>query len=272
MLIEPLDQAVRKRIYEVSDAAHQKFQSSVRPIFRALKGERLELFGSCLLLQVDGTKYIATAAHIADSIPESRLYVAGTENTQPVQIVGTIYSTKAPSADRKRDKLDIAFAILSDDAAKRLGAVTFTNANAICHNQASPAHRRYMAIGYPISRNKGKINHQEHSMKLVSWRYVAGVSNIPALETELGVSGDYHFFQTYSKYSKDAEGNKVSSVSPRGLSGGALVDLGNFSSMQSFESAKPFSGTLAGMVIEKHKSHSALVAVYIQKVIEAIRL
>ena len=271
MSIKTLDQVVTARIYELSDAAHEKFRPSVRPIYGASKGMRPELIGSCLLLYVDGTDYVATAAHIADSIPKTNLYVAGAENTGLVQLVGTIKLTKAPSEDRRKDKLDIAFVPMSAHSVKQLGAVTFIDANDVSHNRANTEHRQYMAIGYPLSRNKRTINQENHSVKMFSWRYVAGVKHLPALERAMGVSGDYHFFQTYDKYSRDHEGGKVSSVNPCGLSGGALVDLGNLSSMDSFESETPFSARLAGMVIERHDAHKALVALHIQKVIEAIQ-
>lgn len=271
MIIRSLGQAFRERIYECSDAAHHNFHTSVRPLFAASKGHNLKHIGSCLLLQVDGINYVATAAHITDNIPQHELYVIGTEHTEPVQLVGIIYSTQAPDGDRSRDKLDIAFTSISVDAATQLGTVTFINADEVSHNRVNLERRLYMAIGYPISKNRGKVNHNEHWIKTVSWRYVAGVENVPALAEEMTISGDDHLFLRYDKYSKDAEGRKVSSVSPRGLSGGAMVDLGDVYSMDMFESATPFAGRLAGMVIEMHKTHRALVAVRIQKIIQAIR-
>lgn len=264
-----LDELVRQRIHECSVAAHNAFRASVRPIYAAVSRRTPELIGSCILLRVDGTRYVVTAAHVIDHLDSSNLYVGGTVGTEPVQLLGKIISSKAPEGQRNRDHLDLALCQISDDRFRALGEVACIEASDVAKNQASTDHRIYMAMGFPLSRNRGRVIAAKRSIAMTSWRYVEGISPIPALAAEMGVSGHDHFFQRYEKLSKDAGGNSVSSISPRGLSGGATVDLGDFGTVEVFNNTGT-TGLLAGMVIEKNSRHRALVSVRIHKILEAI--
>ena len=50
-----------------------------------------------------------------------------------------------------------------------------------------------------------------------------------------------------------------------------MTDLGNYSSIDNLGAEARRTGKLAGMVIEMHKKHRALVAVNIQRIIAAIK-
>ena len=67
------------------------------------------------------------------------------------------------------------------------------------------------------------------------------------------------------------DGARVDTFGPRGLSGGALLDLGEFTSPDSYARRPSRSALLSGIVIEYHGDHRALVAVKIGTIVDGIR-
>jgi hypothetical protein len=268
-LIETLVDSVRNRINECSEAIANEFRRSVRPIFGSPDGTRPELIGSCLLVAVDNIKYVVTAAHVIDWSSTHALFVGGLVGTEPVQILGQIKLTQEPLGRRCQDKIDLAFWEVPTQAVEKLGDVKFIDQNRISYNQAPTNNRMYMAMGYPLTRNKRNVNNVDRKIKIVLWKYIANVIESLELAEGLGVSGNEHFFLAFEKYSTTASGQKVSSINPKGISGGALIDLGNFASMSMYDTKTECIGMLSGMVIEKHKKH--LVAVKIEHIVNAIR-
>jgi hypothetical protein len=270
-MIEMLDEAVRHRISECTEEVAKDFRLSVRPIYGSDDGILTTPIGSCLLLIVDEVKYVATAAHIVDEITTHSLHVAGPVGGQLVQIVGEINSTRAPPGGRRKDRWDFAFWPIPPEADAALGTVRYLDANDASHNRVPTANRLYLAMGYPVSRNKKGVNKALRKIKTVVRKYSGKVLQLPALAAELGISGDDHFFLQFEKRSQDASGARVTTFNPVGLSGGAFVDLGNFASPGMYDAQRPCHGSLAGMLIEHHKKHGAIVAVKIQAILRGIR-
>lgn len=269
-LIESLDQAIRSRRHECSEAVTKQFHPSVRTIFASTETGNPEFVGSCILLNVLNTDYVVTAAHIIDWTNTHAIYVGGTVGTEPVQVAGDIKATKSPEGLRTKDKFDFAFWKIPQDSADKLGEVAFLNSSRVSHNQLSTANRFYLAMGYPLARNKGNITYSTQSIKTSLSKYTSEVGENAALAKKLGVTGNEHFFLKFEKYSSTAEGKKVSSFKPRGMSGGALVDLGNFANVDKYSSDSKPTGYLCGLLIEHHREHQAMIAVRIEHVIGAI--
>jgi hypothetical protein len=269
--IQAGNEHVRMRMHECTEAGADRFRASVRPIFASLYGLRPELIGSCVLLEVDGAKFAVTAAHIIDWVSSHALFVAGMVGTQPVQMLGDIKSTPRSKGSRASDRFDFAFWQVSASAEKDLGAVDFLDQTRISRNRISTIGRLYMAMGYPLSKNRGKVDNVSRAIRIVLWKYSANVVELPELAMELGASGDEHFFLRFEKHSHDSRGTKVNTISPRGISGGALVDLGSLASISDHPSEMRCAGMLAGLVIERHEAHRALVAVKIGTIVDAIK-
>ncbi len=253
--------------------AEQEFRPSVRPVYRNSEKDKLvEHVGSCLLLDIDGSSCIVTAAHIMDQAAVGPLYVAGRPRTHLVPIIGgTVMTTLMPETGRNADPIDLAFWLPPAAAIDALGTVDFLDASRVSYGVQPSKVRLYTAFGYPLSRNKKRIDHKQRSISTGISMYTADVENIPELATKLGVSGDGHLFLRFSKHSFDADGAHANTFGPRGLSGGALLDLGEFMSAESFERDPARSALLGGMIIEYHAEHDALVAVRIEVVIGTVR-
>lgn len=267
-----LEAAINERIRECARKAVEEFRRSVRPIYATTDGLRPEFMGTCILLSARSIKYVITAAHITDHLSSTTLHVAGLARTQPVQIHGKVTSTAAPGGQRLKDKIDIAFCQISDAKAQALGAVKFVDVESVAANRAPPQGRGYLALGYPLSRNKRGVRNQERTIKPTLWNTTSAVIEDPTLAPKIGMSEEHHIIVEHDKRSTDSEGRRVSAVHPRGVSGGALIDLGKFDTVEVADPMHAISPRLAGMVIEYHENHKALASIKIQKIIEALAL
>lgn len=252
--------------------AEKDFRPSVRPIYRnSEQDKRVEHVGSCLLIEIDGSPCIVSAAHIMDQGAAGPLYIAGRPGTQLVPIIdGTVMTTLMPAAGRNFDPIDVGFWLPPPTALDALGAVDFLDASRLSMGVDPSKDRLYTAFGYPLSRNKKRIDHKERSISTGISMYTADAEDMPELAAKLGVSGTGHLFLRFKKHSFDADGAHANTFGPRGLSGGALLDLGEFTA-GSIERDPKGNARVSGMIIEYHSDHDALVAVRIEVVMGTIR-
>jgi hypothetical protein len=89
-MLESMDDLARKLLRTRSKDAQQDFQPSVRPMYRNSDAHlRPEHVGTCMLLNIDNTPVLATAAHILDNLTAGwTLYVGGQGQMPPVRIRG----------------------------------------------------------------------------------------------------------------------------------------------------------------------------------------
>jgi hypothetical protein len=243
--------------------------SAIRPIYGSTDLGRPEHIGTCIFLDIDKNKYLLTAAHVIDENQHTSLYVGGDKKL--VLIEGDFTSTEKPGDDRNKDHYDFAYLLLKDGLLKKLGNIDFFNETAISENREDTTGRLYLALGYPVSKNKKS----DPSAKMVQPHYLKYSSTIKTntvLCQKLGISGKDHLFLGHdSKYSRDSEGTIVNTIAPKGISGGALVDMGNIARPEQLKDNIACKGRLAGLLIENHKEHKSTVAVKISLIIEAIK-
>lgn len=266
--MEPIDPLDRFTLQ-----AERDFRASVRPVYRnSAANPRPEHIGTCLLLNVDGVPIIVTAAHILDHLSEHSLYIAGSVGASPVPLLGGEAMATPKLADgRASDHFDTAIWQPPLSAVEALGAVDFLDIARISHNRSPSEGRLYTALGYPVSRNKKAVNHATRSISTHVSMYTAGAEDIPELASKLGVSGFDHLFLRFERHAFTGDGARVNTFGPRGLSGGALLDLGEFTSAESYARDPKWSALLSGMVIEYYGDHRALVAVRIGTIVNSIR-
>jgi hypothetical protein len=93
----------------------------------------------------------------------------------------------------------------------------------------------------------------------------------PKLTRRLKSPGDQHIFVRFAKYAQDADGVETETFHPEGLSGGALLDLGDFTSYDIYAGDTKHRARLAGVIIEYHEDRQALVAVKIGPIVDGIK-
>jgi len=122
-----------------------------------------------------------------------------------------------------------------------------------------------------VSRNKKAVDNRSQSIINRRSRYTGTVVELPKLAAKMSVSGAEHLFLQFGRHALAADRSTVNTFGPRGLSGGALLDLGDFTGPAIYAQDKRRSARLSGMVIEHYDDHEALVAVKIGPIVEGIR-
>jgi hypothetical protein len=221
---------------------------------------------------VDGQPVLSTAAHILDNLTEGwSLYVGGAGSTPPVLIRdGVLGATPKPGGNRHRDHFDCGFWRIPDEAVREMGAVEFLDASRLSDNRADFDRRYYMAVGYRLAANKKAIDHRAKTIGNRLSRYSGSVVKIPKLAKKLGVSGAEHMFLTFPKYAQDEDDRCITAFGPVGISGGPLLDLGDFTLEEAYSPEYSHRATLSGMMIEQHSEFQAMVAVKIAYIVDAI--
>jgi hypothetical protein len=151
-----------------------------------------------------------------------------------------------------------------------MGKIEFLSDTRLSREVPAPG-KLYTAIGYPVSRNKKSIDHATSSITTRISMYTANVETMPDLAARLGVSGAEHFFVRFEKRGFSGDGGSENTFGSKGLSGGALLDLGDFTLPESYARDPKGNALLCGMLIEYHKEHRALVAVRIGMIVSGIR-
>lgn len=260
--------ALDRRIRLVTD----RFRKSVRPIYRSLDGTKPELVGSCFLLAIGTDTFAVSAAHVTDESPKFALYIAGTVRSEPVQMVGEIISTPIPDGGRDFDQYDTSFWRLSERDLQRLGSVEpIMEEKEIYNDLGDTSNHLFTAYGYPIVKNRKSVDNRSRKIKMTAFPYSSRIVDNPGLARKLKISGEDHFFLDFKKRSSQADGSIVTSPDPRGMSGGALIDVGTYSSLLDPEHLRANYGRLAGLLLERHKPYSAILAVKIDFVISLMR-
>jgi hypothetical protein len=199
--------------------------------------------------------------------------VAGSAQPQLVPIIGgDIKATSPPRGDRDLDHADSAFWRIPDGVVEKLGATNFINTSRLSHNRAPQERCYYTAFGYAVCRNEDGVDHGRCTISFAPSMHTSNAVSEPALTRKLRSSNEEHIFVRFAKQAQDANGVTVDTFYPEGLSGGAFLDLGDFTSPSIYEGDTKLRARLAGMIIEYHgKKYRALVAVKVGPILSGIR-
>lgn len=273
-MIELLHEAEQRRMRECATQAGADFVDSVLAIYRSNDGSerRPEHIGSCILLDVDGTPVVATAAHIVDNIPEgATLFVASPARPQLLAVVGGyIKTTPKPRKGRDFDHSDSAYWQMPEDVVEILGRANFLGPSRLSHNRAPQERRYYTALGYAVERNADGVDHEQRTITFTPSMHTSNAVSEPKLTRRLNSPNDQHIIVRFAKSAQDADGVETKTFYPEGLSGGALLDLGDFTSYDIYAGDTKHRARLAGVLIEYHEDRQALVAVKIGPIVSGI--
>lgn len=267
-MIKSVNEVVQEKMNECADAGAQQFHDSIRPIYGSTEEGNPNHIGTCILLSIGQKKYLLTAAHIIEQNEHSSLYIGGKDKL--VLVEGDFNCTNKPNGCRDKDHYDFAWLELSSTFSTRVGELRFISKESILQNQESTKGHLYLALGYPNSKNK-KFDNRNKSIKPRLFKYSSIATEEPELCNELDISGNDHLFLDYNaKYSRDSNGFKTHSISPTGISGGALIDMGNISKPEQIKIDAQCNGLLVGMLIENHRKHNVMCAVKIGLIVNKI--
>src|SRR5664280_2661426 len=265
--IRTVPDVVREVLNERATAAAEFFGKAVRPIYRVKNG-RPDHLGTGIFLKRGGKHLLMTAAHVVDHADSYDLQVAvGTKLFSLTDLEGAM--TTLTKEGRETDRYDFAVLWLPTDTVEALGPVKYIEEHEIAEGSIDPIGRGYMAFGFPNTRNDPKINHDNRTLSSEALSYAATVTRNEALAKTLGISGEEHFFISYKKRSRLPDGSIVNSIKPKGMSGGALIDIGRID-VASLE-AQQQRFALAGLLIEhQNEKGPVVVAVRIPVIFSAL--
>ncbi|SIT49443.1 putative serine/cysteine peptidase [Paraburkholderia piptadeniae] len=241
---------------------------AVRPIYRATNLGNPDHEGSCVLVELNRSRYMVTASHVIEAgrIEYSELYVGGEKIF--VRISGETWRTQAPDGVRK-DPYDFAIWKLSDDVVQNLGDVVYIGSENMSFGQTSSSGHVYSIIGFPNTRNES-IDREQWIASSKPWSYFSVARDGTDAARTMGVDGENHIFIGFDKYSRDSQGRKVKSISPRGVSGGAVIDLGNLGDPHSLAPDARFTPRLVAIFIEYRKTYKVTVATKLGLILKAV--
>jgi hypothetical protein len=253
---------VRGLILDGLELAQKTIGQAAVPLYRTDARKVLVHLGSGVLLFFEGRRLLVTAAHVIDHEVSSAMYLPSA-GKKLVSLEGAGFKTTSPEGNRLKDKYDFAVLKLDESKLNELGAVSFLDENTWKRESTTEYGHYYCALGYPTSKNK-KINHLKKHVRTTRLAVASRSVKESSLCKKMAVSGKEHIFLRYEQLSMDDGGQINNSVLPVGMSGGALVDPGKLGETKR-------APRLAGILIEYHGSHKAMVATRIEVIIDTLK-
>lgn len=253
---------------QASDCGADQFIPSIRPIYGSSPNGVPLHIGTGILLEWKGEHFFLTAAHIIDKNSISTLYLGLGDSLK--EISTSFNCTSKPNNDRSLDYYDFAWTQLSNITSVNSDECTFITPDQIEPSYGYQERNAYLALGYPISKNK-KLDIPNHMVTPKYMKYMSSLDLSCGWTKERSLNCKDHLILKYHhKYAKDSEGKQVKTLSPKGVSGGALVNMGALHEPETYRLGHTPKGKLSGMLIENSKNHNVLVAVKIKTIIEQI--
>lgn len=257
---------LRDVIRELHDKAGTFARRFTRPVYGVDARSLPDHIGTCLLLEVDGAKYVVTAAHVVDHNENTTLYVLG--ETEPVIMVGPCRLSTPPGGIREKDKIDIAVIRLTPETVDQIGSAEYLTPDKFDCGGFVPSNL-CMALGYPNSRQKQRNPDQPGLRpKPVS---IANLSVPAASKASIGVSDATHVLVKYDRNNAIHENDIVDTgPDPRGMSGGGIWSVVNLRDTEAVANGTA-DPKLVGILIEFRSAQQVFLATRISIVVETIR-
>jgi hypothetical protein len=181
-----------------------------------------ELIGSCFLLDLKGSPYLVTAAHVYDE-RKSGLVTIGGQNTTyyPIDMFrGEYHLTRSENIDRSDDKADFGFARLPQEIVELL-----KNRNARFFRieeclQTSARNTHYAFTGFPS--HWGKPNHGTKMIETAGIVYATSIKSDEQMEYGLN---EWNFVLDLKSPTKMETGQPLKDVKLTGISGAPVFTL-----------------------------------------------
>lgn len=268
-IIETVGQAGIAAAERLVATMKREFAAAIRPIYGATAHARPDHIGSCVLVEHAGTRYLITAAHVADWAEYTELYIAGMQCLKKIQR-SFLATPKDARSGRPGDHYDIAITEVSSELDVALGNVRYITDAEVASAAAQTIGRQFLALGYPNSKNDG-FNNQKKTVKPALQPYYATAHTPDEFKKVIEApSGDHIYLPYDSKHSKNATGAKVNSIRPKGMSGGALFDIGGIAKPDNLSADANYRGRLAGILIENPPGSRLMIATKIWTVLDAL--
>lgn len=236
--------------------AHDLLDRYVRALIKVQGINYLEIIGSGFVVKDSNNLFLVTAAHLFDHYNESTPICINSANGKLVLIDGISQSSKSEDGIRANDQVDISIILLEEKCAEKLAGTSFLDIKQFDLSANSKYPFGYWALGYPLTKNKGNILHENFEART----YIINVqeaSDDSYSQMELNKEDNLLLhFDERRVYSETNE--KRNAYSIRGLSGCPVWGLGVDGKFK-----------LVSILIEHHqKVHQTIVTTRIKKIVK----
>ncbi|ENK2265388.1 hypothetical protein HJ055_15950 [Vibrio parahaemolyticus] len=230
--------------------AEQTAANFTYPIFTVGRNDKPDLIGTSVIIEVDGTVYLLTAAHVLD-VAKSMGMIAIGVNGQIIPINSEwVFASQLDGME-----FDVAFTELNLDLVNKVQVLPSSNLLSV---QPDKGEHFCFVNGFPASKNK-----QNQALRLTdkfaskSYSFVSYLKDDFQQWSEVKKDPGWHYCSAHGK----KHGNQAP-LKPNGLSGGGLWVIPNIAAPQLY---------LGGIFIEHYKHKEVSFSTRIDKVVEAIR-
>lgn len=237
--------------------------SAVLPIIGASEKLRPVAVGTGFLLQVADSWLLVSAAHVADEIQLSTLYIPGEPGKNLIELPSSATCTKAPSGDRKKDKIDLAFWELTQTIREQLDRSSMFLPSLLLqpHVEGKPP-QHFSFVGFPHKATKEKYGTRKLQSRPEQY---TGVCVDEARYQEVGASSAQNIAIDFDPKQAISEGKQVTPKDRRGMSGGpvfAMTDGGTLNGLPKIR--------IVGVAIECHRSEKLLLATKVDLLLQML--
>jgi hypothetical protein len=250
-------EASKAAVMRAAQQALADYSDAVGPVFVRRPRSKPRHCGSCVFVQFRGRIYMITAKHVIDEQKYGSLYIGGPSKV--VQLHAEVAYSGANLPIGEIDRQDVAIAALSDDLVHLLGLRNLIDLESALVAKPPLLGDRFMILGYPHS----KIRHAlRDPMRLpqVDWAFITRAKEAQVCAAKPYVNGGTHLVLDWDgTQTLDADLQRTTSPNPRGMSGGAVFDLGNFTEHSVLAGVTAPKARLVAIPTESHESEEAIV-------------
>lgn len=236
-LLHP-DDAVRSVVGKSIDLVTTQLSSCVGSVHVVVDGE-IEKVASCVFASFRGVRYVVTATHVLTN--NLRLPIVIQSSDGICSFKGTFRFLRDSSV------LDIAIARLSSELCDALSGACFYDLANIMPNDVAPPGHRYVVFGFPNSKNRRisglKLPLKRQSVGLLTRSAELLFPNTPPIDVRRHIPLEWNARNVVL-----LDGTQRNPPAPEGLSGGAVIDLGDIDDLDVLASEKPPKPKIVGVV------------------------
>lgn len=229
MSVERIEQVISATRTRLGHLAHELIRPCTVAIYGQPVGEPIKQVGSATLLEDRGRKILVTAAHVFAAEKGTSFWIVG-----PSGLIGIsgddqlLYCLDSPDDTQASDTFDLAIIDLSADQVRALEGLIFIPMHSVGDHDSDAKQRLLIISGYPNSKNKRAV---VASKPIVQHSICLSTISSPSSEWvgKLEFNPYQNFLLAAPSMSSDASGNEQRTLSVRGMSGGPIVDLGEWS-------------------------------------------
>ncbi len=194
-------------------------------LFKHVAGEG-DQYGSGVLLQVEGTRFLVTAAHVSDEFFRERwrqIFFDTPDGDELIPVITVRYarSEKRTEPNREDDPLDLAVCELRPDIADKLSAfMPFVTLSELELDPDKLKDGRYLALGYPEFR--AEKDEMDQTIEAQSLPYFTGLYDMERKPAP-NISPADHLVLDVDRMDEPAGvGDRLDLDQTHGISGGGM--------------------------------------------------